>query len=132
LKAIATCSWHTRCACHLQEEPAGGSEEQPRLPLQFSAQPGRCDDLVNYLLPAATALERNSGCIHYIVSASDEPETKWVWEVWTNVAAHDPALEPEGVLSLIQEARPLIAGISGQTQLTAQGSKGLPGCRLPP
>jgi quinol monooxygenase YgiN len=68
-------------------------------------------------------LERNSGCIQYIVSTSDEPEAVWVCEVWTNVAAHDASLEPEDIQALIQEARPLIAGMSDQTQLTVQGGK---------
>src|ERR1019366_186553 len=94
---------------------------------KFSAQPGRRDDLVTYLLQAAKLLERNSGCIHYIVSTSDEPEAVWVCEVWTNVAAHDASLEPEDIKALIQEARPLIVGMSDQTQLTVQGGKGLPG-----
>ena len=94
---------------------------------KFSAQPGRRDDLVTYLLQAAKLLERNSGCLHYIVSTSDEPESVWVWEVWTTVAAHDASLEPEDIKALIQEARPLIVGMSDQTQLTVQGGKGLPG-----
>ncbi|HEY8719029.1 putative quinol monooxygenase [Pengzhenrongella sp.] len=94
---------------------------------KFTAQPDRRDDLVTYLLQAAKLLERNSGCIHYIVSTSDEPEAVWVWEVWTDVAAHDASLEPEDIKALIQEARPLIVGMSDQTQLTVQGGKGLPG-----
>lgn len=52
---------------------------------KFSAQPGRRDDLVTYLLQAAKLLERNSNCIHYIVSTSDEPEAVWVCEVWTKM-----------------------------------------------
>jgi quinol monooxygenase YgiN len=94
---------------------------------KFSAQPGRRDELVTYLLQAAKLLERNPGCIHYIVSTSDEPESVWVCEVWTSVAAHDSSLEPEDIRALIQEARPLIAGMSDQTRLAVQGGKGLPG-----
>src|SRR5665647_3972553 len=94
---------------------------------KYSAQPGMRDDLVTYLLQAAKLLERNPGCIHYIVSTSDEPEAVWVCEVWTNAAAHDASLEPEDIQALIQKARPLIAGVSDQTQLTVQGGKGLPG-----
>jgi len=40
---------------------------------------------------------------------------------------HDASLEPEDIQALIQKARPLIAGMSDQTQLTVQGGKGLPG-----
>jgi quinol monooxygenase YgiN len=93
---------------------------------KFLAQPGRRDDLVGYLLQAATLLERNPGCIHYIVSTSDESEAVWVSEVWTDKAAHDASLEPPDMQALIQEARPLIAAMSDQTQLTVQGGKGLP------
>jgi quinol monooxygenase YgiN len=78
-------------------------------------------------LQTAKLLECNSGCLHYIVRTSDEPEAVWVCEVWTDVAAHDASLEPEDIQALIQEARPLIAGMSDQRQLTLQGGKGLPG-----
>src|ERR1017187_2792673 len=93
---------------------------------KFSVQADRRDDLVNYLLQAAKLLEGNPGCIHYIVSTSEEPEALWVSEVWTSVAAHDASLEPEDIQALIQEARPLITGMSDQTQLTVHGGKGLP------
>jgi quinol monooxygenase YgiN len=85
------------------------------------------DDLVTYLLQAAKLLEHNPGCIHYIVSTSDEPEAVWVYEIWTNVDAHDASLDPEDIRALIQKARPLIAGMSDQTQLAVIGGKGLPG-----
>lgn len=94
---------------------------------KFSAQPGKRDDLVGYLLQAARLLERNPSCIQYVVSTSDEPEAVWVSEVWTDEAAHDASLEPEDVRALIQEARPLIAGMSEQTRLNVHGGKGLPG-----
>jgi quinol monooxygenase YgiN len=93
---------------------------------KFSAQLGRRDDLVGYLLQAAELLERTPDCLHYIVSTSDEPEAVWVCEVWTDEAAHDASLEPEDIQALIQEAQPLIAGMSEQRQLTVHGGKGLP------
>lgn len=94
---------------------------------KFSAQPGKREELVDYLLDAASLLERNPGCIHYVVSTSDEPEAVWVSEVWTDQAAHDASLDPEDIRSLIQQARPLIAGMSDQTSLSVRGGKGLPG-----
>ncbi len=94
---------------------------------KFTAHPGKRDELVGYLLQAAELLERNPGCIHYVVSTSDEPEAVWVSEVWTEQAAHDASLEPDDIRALIKEARPLIAGMSDQTELTVHGGKGLPG-----
>lgn len=93
---------------------------------KFTAQPGKRDDLLGHLLQAAQLLERNPGCIHYIVSTSEEPDDVWVSEVWTDEAAHDASLEPEDVQALIQDARPLIAGMSEQTRLKVHGGKGLP------
>ena len=93
---------------------------------KIAAQPGRRDDLIGYLLQAAKLLERNRDCVHYVVSSSDEPEAVWVSEVWTDEAAHDASLEPEDIRALIQEARPLIAGMSDQTRLNVHGGKGLP------
>jgi quinol monooxygenase YgiN len=91
----------------------------------FTAQPGQRDELARQLLRAARLLERNPDCLGYVVSTSEEPDVVHVFEVWTDRQAHDASLENEEVRSLIQEARPLIAGISGQRQLAIQGGKGL-------
>jgi quinol monooxygenase YgiN len=94
---------------------------------KFLAKPGTRDELVEHLLHAAVLLERDPGCLHYVVSTSDEPDAVWVSEVWTDKAAHDASLEPEDVRAFIEKVRPLIAGISDQTQLTVHGGKGLTG-----
>lgn len=91
----------------------------------FTAQPGRRDELVGYLLRAAELLESNPACLHYVVSTSTTPDAVYVSEVWTDESAHDASLEPEDIRALIQEARPLIAGMPDQTQLTVHGGKGL-------
>jgi quinol monooxygenase YgiN len=51
---------------------------------KFTAQADKRDELVDYLLQAAELLQRNPGCIHYVVSTSQEPEAVWVSEVWTD------------------------------------------------
>ncbi len=91
----------------------------------FTAQPGKRDALVGYLLEAAELLEPNPGCIQYIVSTSNESDAVYVSEIWTDQIAHDASLEPENIRALIEEARPLIAGMSDQTHLTVHGGKGL-------
>ncbi len=88
----------------------------------FTAQPGKHDALVGYLLEAAELLEPNPGCI---VSTSNESDAVYVSEIWTDQIAHDASLEPENIRALIEEARPLIAGMSDQTHLTVHGGKGL-------
>ena len=93
---------------------------------KFSTEPGRREDLVQYLLRAADLLERNPGCIQYAVSTSEEPDAVWVSEMWTDEEAHDKSLESEDIRALIQEARPLIAGLSDRTELDVRGGKGLP------
>jgi len=91
---------------------------------KFSAQPGRRDELVGYLLRAAQLLERDPTCVQYVVSTSEEPDAVWVSEIWTDRAAHEASLEPPDVRALIQEARPLIAGMSDRVELTVHGGKG--------
>jgi len=91
----------------------------------FTAHAGKGDDLVGYLLRAAELLESNPGCIAYIVGTSGEPDAVHVFELWTNQGAHDACLEPENIRALIEQARPLIAAVSGQTQLSVHGGKGM-------
>ncbi|MER6386624.1 putative quinol monooxygenase [Streptomyces sp. NPDC001250] len=93
---------------------------------KFLAHPGKRDALADSLLQAAKLLDRDPGCVHYVVSTSAEPEAVWVSEVWTDQAAHDASLEPEDVRALVLQARPLIAGLSEQTPLTVLGGVGLP------
>ena len=93
---------------------------------KFTAQPGRRDELVAVLWQAADALNGDPGCLHYVVATSDEPDAIWVWEAWTDKAAHDASLEPPEVQELITSAMPLIAAMSDQTELAVVGGKGLP------
>jgi len=92
---------------------------------KFSAVPGGRDELVGHLLQAASLLERNDGCLYYLVATSEEPEAVWVLEGWTDQAAHDASLEPAEIRAIIMRARPLIAGMSDQTQVDVLGGKGL-------
>jgi len=93
---------------------------------RFTAHDGRRDELLAILLDAARALEADPGCLLYLVGTSEEPETIWVQEAWTDEAAHDASLEPEEVRATIARAMPLIAGISDSTRLELHGGKGLP------
>ncbi len=90
---------------------------------KFTAQPGKRDELVGYFLRAAELLERDPGCIQYMVSTSSDPDAVYVSEVWTDQVAHDASLETEDIRALIPEARPLIAGTSEQTHLRVHGGK---------
>ncbi len=91
------------------------------------AQPGTRDELVRHLLQAAKLLEDDPGCVHYVVGTSEHPDAVWISEVWTDQAAHDASLDSDDIRAVVQEARPLIAGVSDQTQLTIHGGKGLGG-----
>ncbi len=90
------------------------------------AQEDKRDKLLGHLLRAAELLEQDPGCIHYVVGTSDHPDAVWISEVWTDREAHDHSLASDEVTALIQQARPLIAGMGEQTELTVHGGKGLP------
>jgi quinol monooxygenase YgiN len=92
----------------------------------LTAATGRRDALVGHLLQAAELLEQNGSCLQYIVGTSTEPDTVAVFEIWTDQVAHDASLQDEDIRALIQQARPLIAGMSEQNQLTVRGGKGIP------
>ncbi len=90
------------------------------------AQEDKRDELLGYLLRAAELLEQDPGCIHYVVGTSDHPDAVWISEVWTDREAHEHSLESDELTALIQQARPLIAGMGEQTELAVHGGKGLP------
>lgn len=91
----------------------------------FIAKDGKRDKLLQILLEASKLLARNDGCIHYIVSTSDDPSKVWVYETWIDKDAHDTSLEPEDIRALVQKAMPLIDSMGSQTELSVSGGKGI-------
>jgi quinol monooxygenase YgiN len=91
----------------------------------FTAAPGKGDELVGYLLRAAQLMQANPNCLLYLVSTTEQADEVAVTEVWTDESAHDASLNDPGVRELIAEARPIIAGLAGQTHLTVRGRKGV-------
>lgn len=66
------------------------------------------------------------GCEIYIVSVSPtEPDAIWVTEVWKSEADHAASLKMENVRTIINRAKPLIAGFSESIKLTTVGGQGL-------
>ncbi|KEO83703.1 putative quinol monooxygenase [Tumebacillus flagellatus] len=93
--------------------------------VKFTTQAGTRDELVRLLVDAADSMNHVEGCQVYIVNVSEtEPDTIWVTEVWRDAAAHADSLKLEATQSLIQQARPYIAGIE-QIPLVPVGGKGL-------
>ncbi|HEX8856867.1 MAG TPA: putative quinol monooxygenase [Thermoleophilaceae bacterium] len=93
---------------------------------QFLAQPGKGDALAAILLEAARGLESNPDCELYAIHRSpDEPDSVWVTEVWKSREAHGASLEDPGAKELIQQARPIIAGIGERRELQPLGGKGI-------
>ncbi len=91
----------------------------------FIAVDGKRNELLQVLLEASELLKQNNDCIHYLVSTSEDPNTVWVYETWTNKEAHDKALEPENIRLLIQKAMPFIKSVSdGSVELSTIGGKG--------
>ncbi len=93
--------------------------------IKFITHPGKQSELTKILLESADQLKENSDCIHYLVGITNEPDAVWVYETWTSKEAHDAALEPEEAKTLIQQAMPLIAGVSNKIDTELAGGKGL-------
>jgi quinol monooxygenase YgiN len=92
----------------------------------FKTQPGKGDELAAILLEAAESLRANEGCLLYVVSRSTEDaDTIWVTEAWTDRAAHDSSLDDPAARDQIARARPLIAGMDGRAEFEPLGGKGL-------
>lgn len=89
------------------------------------AQPGKREELAQMLLQAAEGLQSNPNCELYIVNVSeDDPDAIWVTELWRDADAHAASLKDEQTIALIQQARPLIAGVEPM-RLRPIGGKGL-------
>ncbi len=69
---------------------------------RITAVEGKKDELLSILLKAATLLQENGECLHYVVGVSENDDI-WVSELWKDEAAHDNSLSPEniGIQSII-------------------------------
>ncbi|PLT27617.1 putative quinol monooxygenase [Peribacillus deserti] len=93
---------------------------------KFSVKEGERDTMVNILLEAARSMETLPECEVYIIHVSEEdPNSVYVYEVWSHEQAHQASLALESTQLLIQRAKPIITGMERISTLTAMGGKGI-------
>ncbi|WP_285766958.1 antibiotic biosynthesis monooxygenase [Peribacillus sp. SI8-4] len=93
---------------------------------KFSVQEGKRDTMVDILLEAAESMENVYECEIYLVNISEtEPNTVYVYEVWSNETAHQASLALEATQILIKRAKPIITGMERISTLKTRGGKGL-------
>ncbi|MFC6999111.1 putative quinol monooxygenase [Rufibacter roseus] len=93
---------------------------------KLMTQPGKRDELLAILTQAAQLVATAKGCHHYIVY-KDAQHQDWIWvsEIWDSEADHDNSLQIEGVMDLISQAMPLLAGRPEKIEMTVVGGKGI-------
>ena len=93
---------------------------------KFTVQEGKRDTMVEILLEAAESMADFKECEVYLVNISpDEPNSVYVYEVWSNEEAHQGSLTLEATQKLIQRAKPIIAGMERISTLKTIGGKGV-------
>lgn len=93
---------------------------------KFTVQSGERDTMVNILLEAAESMSNIEDCEIYLVNITDnEPDSVYVYEVWSNEGAHQASLSLEATQKLIQQAKPIITGMERISTLKAMGGKGI-------
>lgn len=75
----------------------------------ITAVPGKRDQLIGFIAGEPSGMP---GCISYVVASdATDPDLIWVSEVWEGKKAHAASLELPAVVSSIEKARPMIAGM---------------------
>lgn len=93
---------------------------------KFTVQEGKRDTMVEILLEAASSMKNLLECEIYLVNTSkDEPNTVYVYEVWSNENAHRESLTLESTQTLIKRAKPIITGMGRISTLETKGGKGI-------
>ncbi|QOR64595.1 antibiotic biosynthesis monooxygenase [Cytobacillus suaedae] len=93
---------------------------------KFTVQEGKRDEMVDILLEAAESMKDLDECEIYLVNISDsEPNTVYVYEVWSDETAHQASLTLESTQTLITRARPIISGMEKISTLKTMGGKGI-------
>ncbi|MCK1992323.1 antibiotic biosynthesis monooxygenase [Peribacillus muralis] len=93
---------------------------------KFNIQEGERDSMVGILLEAAESMKSLNECEIYLVNVSEnEPNSVYVYEVWSSENAHQASLTLEATQTLIQRAKPIITGMERISTLKAMGGKGI-------
>ncbi|MUK90295.1 antibiotic biosynthesis monooxygenase [Ornithinibacillus sp. L9] len=89
-------------------------------------QEGKRDTMVDILLEAADSMNNLEECEIYLVNtAEDEPNSVYVYEVWSNEKAHQASLTLEATQKLIERGKPIITGMERISTLKTMGGKGI-------
>jgi quinol monooxygenase YgiN len=90
------------------------------------AKEGEREQLATILLEAAKSMESLDDCELYLVSVSPEdPHSVYVYEMWSSESAHQDSLTLESTQTLIQRAKPILAGMERISTLAPKGGKGI-------
>ncbi|WP_099156905.1 putative quinol monooxygenase [Virgibacillus ndiopensis] len=93
---------------------------------KFTAVEGKRDTLVEILVEASKSMEELNECELYVVSIDNhDPDAVYVYEVWNDEKAHQASLSLEATQTLIQHAKPIIAGTERISTLSPVGGKGI-------
>ena len=93
---------------------------------KFIVQEGKRDTMVDILLEAADSMKSLDECEIYLVNISeDEPNSVYVYEVWSDENAHQASLNLEATQTLIKRAKPIITGMERISTLKTIGGKGI-------
>ncbi|GAA0593712.1 hypothetical protein GCM10009001_07360 [Virgibacillus siamensis] len=92
----------------------------------FTAVEGKRDSLAKLLLEASKSMEKVDECELYVVSlADDNSDAIYVYEVWSSEEAHQYSLSLEASQQLIQNAKPILAGVEKIGTSIPIGGKGI-------
>jgi quinol monooxygenase YgiN len=90
------------------------------------AKEGEREQLAAILLEAAESMQNHEECELYLVSvAPEDPNAVYVYEVWTSESAHQGSLTLDSTQTLIQRAKPILAGMERISTLVPKGGKGI-------
>lgn len=93
---------------------------------KFIVQEGKRDTLVDILLEAAESMENLDECEVYLVNTlEEEPNSVYVYEMWSSEIAHQESLNLEATQRLIKLGKPMITGMERISTLKTIGGKGV-------
>lgn len=92
----------------------------------LSAMEEKREELLAYLLEAASEMENVKECYIYSVGIDPTDEQKvYIYEVWQSKEAHQNSLSLDVFKNLISKAKPIITGMEDYPTLTIKGGKGI-------
>jgi len=88
-------------------------------------KPGKRDEIIQRLSESIEFLKSIPGCVHYLISTTEEPDVVWISELWVSKEAKDGVATSPEAAKVMKDLMSLVVSVTDRTGMTVVGGFGV-------